>query len=92
MMRPVFAGLGKYLRQTWVSRETIRVSEHFPAWLFYHFFGGMIMLVVAWFLTIWFPVAGLSIIATRTILGPLLSGYSYRDFIKKHDEGPKAEG
>jgi uncharacterized membrane protein len=55
------------------------VTDALFAWLVSTSIGGIVMLLVAMILAIWFPVISLVILALGTIIGPLVSRLSYRE-------------
>jgi uncharacterized membrane protein len=64
-----------------VNAWRIPITLPFYYWLLAMFVMGIVVLLVAMILSIWFPIVGLAIVAGAAILGPLSSRLTYNEYL-----------
>ena len=69
------------LRAHKVNAWRVPITLPFYYWLLAMFAMGIIVLLVAMILSIWFPIVGLAIVAGAAILGPLSSRITYNEYL-----------
>ncbi len=69
------------MRAQKVNAWRIPITLPFYYWLLAMFVMGVVVLLVAMILSIWFPIVGLAIVAGAAILGPLSSRITYSEYL-----------
>jgi hypothetical protein len=69
------------MRAQKVDAWRMPIDRPFYYWLLAMFVMGIVVLLVAMILSIWFPIVGLAIVAGAAVLGPLSSRMTYNEYL-----------